>query len=380
VRELSLYFLRLGAIGFGGPIALVGYMQRDLVERRKWVSEAEFGEGLAFSQLAPGPLAAQLAIWLGWSRGRVRGATLTGLAFVAPSFLMVVALSALYVRYDGLPWMRGAFYGVGAAVIAILARSAARLARITLARDGVLWVIFAVNAAVVIATASERLWIFVASGAAAMIAQRSLPHSLALCLPLLPLRSLPVPQLAADTAALTQQAGLFELLWFFGKAGAIVFGSGLAIVPFLYGGVVQQYGWLDERQFLDAVAVSMITPGPVVITVAFIGWMQAGFPGAVAAATGVFLPVWLVVLIAAPWFERWSANTRVRAFVRGVIAAASGAIAGAALVLGRRAIFDATTLTIALVALALLSRFRRLPDPLIIIAAGAAGFLLFPAA
>jgi len=377
VRDLALYFLRLGAIGFGGPIALVGYMQRDLVERQRWVSAAKFGEGLAFSQLAPGPLAAQLAIWLGWSRGGAWGATVVGLAFVGPSFVMVAVLSALYVHYDGLPWMRGAFYGVGAAVIAILARSAVKLMRITLARDATLWALFAVNAAVVVATSSERFWVFIVSGVAAAAAERLTRPDLAPCIAMLTGYSL-TDRLAALQAGVAEPSarGVLELLWFFGKAGAVVFGSGLAIVPFLYGGVVHEYGWLNEREFLDAVAVSMITPGPVVITVAFIGWMHSGMTGAAAAAIGVFMPVWLVVLAAAPFYARWSNDARVRSFVRGVTAAATGAIAGAAVVLGRRAVFDTTTAVIALVALALLVFVRRLPDPLIILAAGAAGYLL----
>jgi chromate transporter len=370
--------VRLGTIGFGGPIALVGYMQRDLVERRQWVSETAFREGLAFSQLAPGPLAAQLAIWLGWRRGGAWGATLAGLAFVGPSFVMVIALSALYEYYDGMPWMRGAFYGVGAAVIAILARSAVKLVRITLARDATLWALFAVNAAVVVATQSERVWVFVLSGAVAVAVQLGVRGAAVPCIAPVAVAFV-VEQLAVLRAAVQQLSatGVFELLWFFGKAGAVVFGSGLAIVPFLYGGVVHEYGWLNEREFLDAVAVSMITPGPVVITVAFIGWIHSGITGAVATSVGVFLPVWLVVLVAAPWYERLSSDVRVRAFVRGVTAAATGAIAGAAIVLGRRAVFDVTTALIALAALMLLVLVRRLPDPLIILAAGAAGYLLF---
>ncbi|MGH7859336.1 MAG: chromate transporter, partial [Candidatus Binatia bacterium] len=142
LRELVLYFLWLGTFGFGGPIALAGYMQRDLVERRRWISKQDYAEGLALAQLAPGPLAAQLAIYLGWVRFRNLGATLVAVAFVFPSFVMVLALSVLYLRLGGLPWMQGAFYGIGAAVIAIIARSAVKLVRMTLAADRLLWVVF----------------------------------------------------------------------------------------------------------------------------------------------------------------------------------------------------------------------------------------------
>jgi len=165
---------------------------------------------------------------------------------------------------------------------------------------------------------------------------------------------------------------LAQILWFFTKAGAFVFGSGLAIVPFLYGGVVQQYGWLDDRQFLDAVAVAMLTPGPVVITVAFIGYLVAGQAGAFMAALGVFLPVWLFVVVPYPWFDRFSENPQVKAFVRGVTAAAAGAIAGACVVLARRAVVDVPTLGIA-AAVLLVTWRARVPEPLLIAGAAALG-------
>ncbi len=355
VAPLARYFLRLGTTGFGGPIALVGRMQRDLVEERGWFSAEEFGEGLALAQLAPGPLAAQLAIYLGWLKGRARGATVVAVAFIAPSFLMVMALSAFYVRFGGLPWMRGAFYGVAAAVIAIVARSAVRLTRMTLGARRLLWALWGVNLAVVAMTRSEIVWVFVASGIVALLAHRVR---------------------AGRTAALAAVPPwlLAQVLFFFAKAGAVVFGSGLAIVPFLYGGVVERLHWLTEGQFLDAVAVSMITPGPVVITVAFIGYLTAGPLGACAAAIGVFAPVYLVVVLAAPHFRRLTASPSVRAFVAGVTAAASGALAGAVIVLARRAIVDLPTLLIA--GAALLAAMRRAPEPLIITAAGIAGFAL----
>jgi chromate transporter len=356
LRDLWWYFLRLGTLGFGGPIALVGYMQRDLVETRAWITPSEYREGLTLAQLAPGPLAAQLAIYLGWLRAGVWGATVTGVAFVAPSFLMVLAISVLYVRYGGLPWMQGAFYGIAAAVIAIIARSAVKLVGLTLRRDGLLWVIFALNAAVVVRTQTEIVWIFLTSGLLVLLA-RELPRLIS-------------PGVAADGGILV------TVLWFFTKAGVLVFGSGLAIVPFLYGGAVQQYHWLTERQFLDAVAVSMITPGPVVITVAFIGYLVAGLAGAMVASLGVFFPTWLAVVLAAPAFSRIVANPRVRAFVDGVTAAATGAIAGAAVVLGKRAIVDWPTVGIAGSALVLLLVSRRIREPWVILAAGLMGMWL----
>jgi len=375
LAQLIAYFLHLGTFGFGGPIALCGYMQRDLVERRRWISAADYKEGLALAQLAPGPLAAQLAIYLGWIRGRVLGATLVGLAFVLPSFVMVLALSALYLRYGGLSWMRAAFYGIGAAVIAIIARSAWKLVKMTLARDPLLWGIFLVAATVTAWTESEIVWVFVGGGVLGLVV-RGLPRmasrsTAAVVAPLWLVSGLHGPA-TSDT--------LWRIGWYFAEAGAFVFGSGLAIVPFLYGGVVERFQWLTERQFLDAVAVAMITPGPVVITTAFIGYLVAGPLGATVAAFGVFFPCYLFVVLPAPYFRRFAGNPAVKGFVDGVSAAATGAIAGAGVVLGRRAIFDVPTVLIALGTLGALVYLRRIPEPLVIVAAGVVGLLLNAAA
>lgn len=370
LTEYAAYFARLGAVGFGGPIALVGYMQRDLVEERRWVTEREYREGLALAQLAPGPLAAQLAIYLGWARAGTAGATLVGLAFVLPSFLMVTGLSWLYVRYGGLPWMQSAFYGIGAAVIAVIARSAVKLVRMTLKRDRLLWAVFLVSATVTAWSESEIFWVFVASGFVTM-AWRAWPAARGATAFALA----PWPLVAAALAAPTPGV-LWTITWYFAQAGMVVFGSGLAVVPFLHGGVVQQFGWLTERQFLDAVAVAMITPGPVVITVAFIGYLVAGLAGACLAALGMFLPVYLAVVLLAPYYSRVAGNRQVRAFVDGVTAAATGAIAGAAIVLGRRALVDWTTVAIGAVVLALLIKGRRIPEPVLMLGAGALGLLV----
>jgi chromate transporter len=368
LTEFTLYFLRLGTVGFGGPIALAGYMQRDLVEVRRWISAEEYREGLALAQLAPGPLAAQLAIYLGWVRGGTLGATLVAVAFVIPSFLMVLALAATYLRLGGLPWMQGMFYGIGAAVIAIIGRSAYKLVKSTLSKDWLLWSIFGVSAIVTAWTESEIIWLFVLSGLVALaVRQGAFPRSAVAALPVWLISGLHGP--AANTT-------LAKLFWYFAEAGAFVFGSGLAIVPFLYGGVVRNFQWLTERQFLDAVAVAMITPGPVVITVAFIGHLVGGPLGATLAALGVFLPCYLLVVIPAPYFRRFANNPRLKAFVDGVTAAATGAIAGAAFVLGRRAIIDLPTALIAAGTLLILLKLKRLPEPLVILVAGGVGLAL----
>jgi chromate transporter len=371
LKEFVLYFLRLGTFGFGGPIALTGYMQRDLVERRGWVSERDYREGLTLAQLAPGPLAAQLAIYLGWSRAGVWGATLVGLAFVAPSLVMVLALSAAYVRFGGLPWMQGVFYGIGAAVIAIIAQSALKLTRITLGRDKLLWMVFGISALVTAWSESEIFTLFIAAGVVTVLV-REVARSRGWAAVVLPLPVWIAPALLGQPAA--------DLLWriflYFGQASLVVFGSGLAIIPFLHGGVVQQFQWLTERQFLDAIAVSMITPGPVVITVAFIGYLVAGLAGSLAAALGMFLPTYLAVVLAAPYYRRFAENLRVHAFVDGVTAAAIGAIAGAAFVLGKRALVDLPTVVIAVIVFGIMRITKKIPDPLLIALAGIAGLLL----
>ncbi len=368
MREFLLYFLRLGAFGFGGPIALAGHMQHDLVEQRRWISRQDYVEGLALSQLSPGPLAAQLAMYLGWVRAGRIGSTLVAGAFILPSFVMVLALSWLYLRFGGMQWIQSAFYGIGAAVIAIIVRSAWKLGKMTVGRDPLLIAILAASGLVTAITEKEIVWVFLGAGLLAL-AFRMRRGAAALSV---------APFLAWFVTGIRGPGGgeLWRIGWYFTEAGAFVFGSGLAIVPFLHGGVVDEFRWLNERQFLDAVAIAMITPGPVVITVAFIGFLVAGLAGAFVSAAGVFLPPYAVVIALAPSMRRWSRNERVKAFVAGVTAAAAGAIGGAAVVLGRRAFVDIPTVAIALVTLALLVKAKKIPEPILIIAAGVVGLIL----
>lgn len=294
LKELVIYFLKLGTIGFGGPVALVGYMNRDLVENRKWISEEDYKDGLALAQLAPGPLAAQLSIYLGYVHYRILGATLAGLAFVTPSFIMVLGIGWAYVHFGGLPWMQAVFYGVGAAVIGIITISSYKLTTKSIGKDYWLWAIFIVLCATTFYTESENLLLILASGVLIWFV-KSPPKFIR------PRASMFVPFLLQIPAQLTLTSKLGKIAWFFTKAGAFVFGSGLAIVPFLYGGVVKEYQWLNEQQFLDAVAVAMITPGPVVITVGFIGYLVGGFSGACVAALATFIPCYLFTIIPAPY-------------------------------------------------------------------------------
>ncbi len=377
--QLVGYFLRLGTIGFGGPVALVGYMQRDLVEGRKWIAEADYKEGLALAQLCPGPLAAQLAMYLGYVRYRFLGATLVGLAFIWPSFLMVVALGWLYTLYGGLTWMQAVFYGVGASVIGIIAHSAYKLTSKTIGRDPLLWGIYLVTAVVTIVTQTEQILLFLAAGVLVWLVKAP-PGDLwrrwnkgktsAISLS-------PIPLAALLAIGGTAGGTLWAIFTFFAAAGAFVFGSGLAIIPFLYGGVVQGHHWLTDRQFVDAVAVAMITPGPVVITSGFIGYLVAGFPGAAVAALGTFLPCYAFVVVAAPAFRKYGKRPAIGAFVKGVTAAAIGAITGAVIVLGRRTITDVPTIALALVTLVLLWRWKKIPEPFVVLGSAVVGLIVY---
>ncbi len=379
---LTGYFLKLGTIGFGGPVALVGFMHRDLVERRHWITEDTYKLSLALAQIMPGPLAAQVAIAIGYFEGGVLGATLSGLAFVLPSFLMVVGISLAYVAYGGLWWMQALFYAIGATVIAIIVIAAYKLARSTNKRDPLLWGVFVVLTAVTVWAQAELAEFFILAGLVVLFA-RAWPgwkQGLLMGLGGILLGSIiwlfeAWVRQTATTA--DSQDVLAQILVFFTKAGAFVFGSGLAIIPFLQQGVVQQFGWLTEHQFLDAVAVAMITPGPVVITVAFIGFLVAGFAGAVMASIGIFLPVYLFTIIPAPWFKRHRDNPQLKAFVDGATASATGAITGAVIVLGARAIIDLPTAIIALVSFGVLWRFK-ISEPIMVTVSGIVGLILWP--
>lgn len=374
--QMVAYMLRLGGMGFGGPVALAGYMYRDLVEQRRWISDEDYKEGIALAQLMPGPMAAQLAIYLGYVHHRILGATLVGIAFVLPSFLMVVALGWAYVRYGGLTWMQATFYGVGAAVIGIIAMSAHKLSVKSLGRDKLLWAIWGLSAASTIVTESEVASLFLLAGAAVWLWRtRWRPPARLSALAW----AVALPFFGVSSALLTVEPGLLaQIGLFFAKAGTFVFGSGLAIVPFLYGGVVHDHHWLTEKQFVDAVAVAMITPGPVVITVGFIGYLVAGLPGACVAALATFLPCYLLTVGPAPYFKRHGKRPGLVAFIDGVTAAAVGAITGSVVVLARRSLVDLPTVLMALAVAATLWRFKKVQEPWIVLAAALLGMALYP--
>lgn len=375
LRQLIIYFLKLGSTGFGGPVALVGYMHKDLVENRKWITDEEYKQGLALAQLAPGPLAAQLGIYLGFVHYRILGATLAGIAFVIPSFIMVVLLGMAYKLYGGLPWMQAVFYGVGAAVIGIIVNSSYKLTTKSIGKfnlqsfkqNWMLWLFF-VAAAVTYFTQQEQVLLFVAAGLLYMFTKappkwfnKSTANGFVL---------LQIGFWDYESSTLT------KIAIFFTKAGAFVFGSGLAIVPFLHAGVVTENHWLTEQQFVDAVAVAMITPGPVVITVGFIGYLVAGFPGASVAALATFLPCYLFTVIPAPYFKKISKNQSIKAFVDGITAAVVGALVGAVIVIATRSILDIPTALIAAATILALIYIKKLQEPYVIAVAAILGIFI----
>ncbi len=372
IRDLVLYYLRLGALGFGGPVALCGQMDKELVQGRKWLTKDEMREGIAVCQSMPGPLAIQVGIYISYLRGGFWGAWAGGWAFILPNFIIVASLGALYTYLGGLPPVTAIFYGVAPAVIALILSSCYSLAKLGM-EDWLQWVIAAVCFVVTVAVQAEVALLFVASGIVGIAYYGSLLRGKAV--PSVPLLAA-VPIAAATTNGAAGSI-LSKLLLFFLKAGSLTFGSGLVIVPFLEKGLVQQTGWLDERQFLIAVAMGMISPGPVVITATFVGYLVAGFWGSLVSTVGIFLPSFLFVLLVAPILIRHRENLNVKGFVKGAYAAAIGTILGACILLGKIAIGDWLTALIAVVSLVVLVRWK-VSNPILVAATAVIGLIAFP--
>lgn len=370
IKELVHYFLRLGLLGFGGPVALVGQMERELVTERAWITKEQMREAIAVCQSLPGPLAIQVGIYISYLRGGFRGAWAGGWSFIFPNFVIVAALGALYVHFGGLRPVTAIFYGVSPAVIALIVHSCYRLAKLGM-EDWLQWALAAVCFAVTVVLQSEVALLFIGAGIVGILyygtfwRRASSGTTLLAAAPVVPL----TPIGSASTLA--------KILLFFLKAGALTFGSGLVIVPFLQQGVVQEHGWLGERDFLIAVAIGMISPGPVVITATFVGYLVAGFWGSVAATVGIFLPSFILVLVAAPLLARHRSNPNVQGFVKGAYAAAIGTILGACVLLGRIAIGDWLTVLLGLGALVALFRWK-VNNPLLMAITAAAGLIAFP--
>src|SRR5215471_2536941 len=370
--EVVLYFLRLGLLGFGGPVALVGQMERELVSDRKWLSKEQMREAIAICQSLPGPLAIQVGIYISYLRAGFWGAWAGGWAFIFPNFVIVAALGALYVYLGDLKPVTAVFYGVSPAVIALILHSCYRLAKLGM-EDWIQWVIAAVCFAVTIVLQAEVALLFIGAGIVGILYYGNIfSRSSTSTLP-----GIAAAPVLAQLAPVASGSTLTKLLLFFLKAGSLTFGSGLVIVPFLEQGLVQQYNWLDQRQFLIAVAIGMISPGPVVITATFVGYLVAGFWGSLASTVGIFFPSFILVLVAAPLLARHRGNPNVQGFVKGAYAAAIGTILGACVLLGKIAIGDWLTILIAVAALVALFRWK-VSNPLLMAVTAVTGLIAFP--
>jgi chromate transporter len=372
-----LYFLRLGALGFGGPVALANYMRRDLVETRGWITEEEYENGLALAAACPGPLAYQLGVYCGYVRFGVLGGLAVAVAFGLPPFLIVTAAAYLYVRFTGNWQVRALFYGIAPAVVALIVKACWNLGKRTLRRDRVAWLFAIVACAITVIVEKELAIMFITAGAigafllgrASAVKQTSAPSSNASANAIV-LVTTAVGGFSGTTA---------KLFFFFFKTGLLVFGSGLVIVPFLKTQVVDQYHWLGNREFLDSVAIGMISPGPVVITATFVGYLLNGFAGALAATIGIFSPPVLFTVLATPILLRYYKHPRVAGFIRGVGVTVVGVLAGTTYLVGKEAIGDWLTIAISVVSLLAITFWKKLPEPVVILAGGVIGLLAYQA-
>lgn len=362
--DLVRYFLTLGATGFGGPVALANYMRRDLVEKRGWLDEASYDRGLAIATACPGPMAYQLGVYCGYITYGVPGALAIALAFALPPFAIVTTAAALYQSFAGAAVTRGLFYGIGPVVVALILRASWTLGRKTLKRDYPAWAVALVACAVTIALQQELAWLFLAAGVLGIFAfaprAKSAP-SASIKPAAEKARAFSLPALLAVIAPSSALAP--SLFWFFFKTGFLVFGSGLVVVSFVKTYVVDQFHWLSNQTFVDAVAIGLISPGPVVITATFVGYAVDGFAGAVASTLGIFLPSIALTIVATPLLLRYSSHPRVAGFVRGVTVAVVGVLAGTTYLIGRPVIVDAFTIAVFLFVLLLPFAVKRIPDP-----------------
>ena len=350
-------------------------MRRDLVDTYGWLTAAEYDEGLAIATACPGPLAYQLGVYCGYVLHGAAGALSVAVAFAAAPFALVVGIAALYARYGSTWELRALFHGIAPVVIALIIRSCWDLGKKTLRADPVAFVVAGVACALTVAIQKELTAVFLAAGAIGIV----------LFAPKEPQAGAPRTD-ARETARKTLSPAVFiaqafqtvplpNIFWFFFKTGFLVFGSGLVVVPFLKAYVVDQYHWLSNQAFLDAVAVGMITPGPVVITATFVGYLNHQFAGAIAATAGMFAPSILFVLVGTPVLRKYRHNVRVRGFVRGVTVAVVGVLVGTSFLVARSSIGDWFGFAVLVAALAVLWSKWRVPEQALIAAGAALGLL-----
>ncbi len=378
VQQLIGYFMRLGLLGFGGPVALANSMRRDLVEEREWLDEKEYDEGLAIATACPGPLAYQLAVYCGFIRFGLAGALGVAVAFAIGPFILVTVAAAAYVRFSATWQLRALFYGIAPVIVSLIVKGCWNLGGKTLKRDRWAWTIAAAVASLTIIYRKELALAFLAAGAIGIFVFSAAARKRS------GLVSTPSPNTGNSLlsgiwifGAIGTSSALSLFVFFF-KTGLLVFGSGLVIVPFLKAYVVDQYRWLSDRQFLDSVAIGMISPGPVVITATFVGYLLRGIAGAFSATCGIFAPSVLFTVAATPLLRRHRANPHLQGFIRGVTAAVVGALVGTTVLVGQSAIGDALTVGIGIASLAVILRWKRVPEPVLVLLAGAIGLIAYP--
>ena len=352
LREVVSVFLRLGVVAFGGPAAHIAMMREELVRRRRWVSDAQFIDLLGITNLIPGPNSTEMAIHLGYLRAGAWGLVLGGVCFIVPAMLIVMALAWAYVRWGALPVATGVLYGVKPVIIAIVLQAMWGLAR-TAVRGPLLAGAFVVAAALALAGVHELLVLFGAGGVAALVAPRR--RAVAGAVAALAWAT-PARVMAAAAVAGGVTLGTMTLVVL--KIGAVLYGSGYVLLAFLRADFVERLGWLTDRQLLDAVAVGQVTPGPVFTTATFIGFLLAGWTGAVLATVAIFLPSFVFVAASRPLLPRLRGSRRAAAFLDGVNVAALGLMAAVTWQLGRAAVVDPLTAALALAAAVLLVRTR----------------------
>ena len=377
LAEVVWYFLRLGLTGFGGPVALANYMRRDLVDKYAWIDGAEYDEGLAIATACPGPLAYQLGVYCGYVMHGIAGAAGVALAFAAAPFLIVVAVAAAYVHFGSTWELRAIFYGVGPVIIAIILRSCSDLGRKTLRNEWLAFAFAGVACVVTIVVQQELITLFLIAGAIGMflfyrpaVSSGGAPAKAA--------ANVRLNSFAAPAALGTayQTVALPKIFLFFLKTGFLVFGSGLVVVPFLKAYVVDQYHWLSNQAFLDAVAVGIVSPGPVVITATFVGYLNHQLPGALAATIGIFTPSLVFVLLGTPLLRRYRHNGRLQGFIRGVTVAVVGVLLGTSILVARTTIHDAFGLIVVLAAIGILYSKFKVPEPALVASGALAGLLV----
>jgi chromate transporter len=316
---------RIGCIGFGGPPAHIGLLRDLCVERRRWLTGHEFEDAIAVTNLLPGPASTQLSIYCAWRVNGVAGALVGGLSFIVPGLILILALAVLFLAASPPEWVRGAGAGAGAAVAAVAVQAGASLVPVSWGRASARWrwIVYALLGGLSAATVGPWLvLVLLGSGAfelAARRADRSQGDRLAM-------HAWPLIAVAAAGSG-----GLLALAWVAFKVGALSYGGGFVIIPLMHADAVDNYHWMTEGEFLSAVALGQITPGPVVQTVAVVGYAAAGIGGGLHAAAVAFAPSFSFILIGAERFDRLRANAGVRSFLDGAGPAAIGAIIGAAI-------------------------------------------------